>query len=136
MSIHSRIAKDRMTKRLTTDQRGLYALIQSEICIDGKPMEDDEAVKRLTQMVKTCDKNIELYKKAEKNEKSLEEAVFRGIVMSYLPAPATQEDIEMGLAILDLPRTMKSMGPLMKHLKEHWQVVDGNLVKNILMGKQ
>ncbi len=136
MSIYKRIVKDKFDRDLSTDTRGLYALIQSEICIDGKPMEDDEAIKVLNSMVKTCNKNIDLYKHAGKVGMSLEEAVFRGMIQSYLPAGCVQEDVEMGLAILDLPRTMKSMGPLMKHLKEHFQVVDGNLVKSILMGKQ
>lgn len=135
MTIHDKIAKHRMGKGVSTDDRGLLALIQSEICIDGKPMEDDMAVIRLTQMVKTCDKNIVLYKETENFDKAVEEAVFRGMLMTYLPTPANQEDIEMALAILDLPRTMKSMGPVMKHLKEIFQVVDGNLVKSILMGE-
>jgi len=135
MTIYKRIVKDRMTRRLTTDQRGLYALIQSEICVDGKPMDDDKAVIRLTQMAKTCIKNITLYKSVENVEKVVEEQIFCGMIDEYLPQGATQEDIETVLSILNLPRTMKSMGPLMKKLKSSFQVVDGNLVKSILKGE-
>lgn len=134
--IYERIQNDKLERLKQGGDRALLSLIMGEICVDGKPMDDDKAVKRLTQMVKTCDKNIELYKKAGKNEKSLEEATFRGIIMSYLPEPASQEDIEMCLASLDLPRTMKSMGEVMKNLKSVFQVVDGNLVKEVLMGKR
>lgn len=134
--IYERIQNDKLERLKQGGDRALLSLIMGEICVDGKPMDDDKAVKRLTQMVKTCDKNIELYKKAGKNEKSLEEATFRGIIMSYLPEPASQEDIEMCLAALNLPRTMKSMGEVMKNLKSVFQVVDGNLVKEVLMGKR
>lgn len=134
--IYERIQNDKLERLKQGGDRALLSLIMGEICVDGKPMDDEAAVKRLTQMVKTCDKNIELYKKAGKNEKSLEEATFRGIIMSYLPEPASQEDIEMCLAALNLPRTMKSMGEVMKNLKSVFQVVDGNLVKEVLMGKR
>jgi len=131
MNIYNRLAKDKLTPNAN---RSLLSLIMGEICVDGKPMNDNDAVKRLTQMVKVCNKNIDLYKNAGNNKASLDESVFCGIIEEYLPQGATEKDIEMAIVALDVSKEMKSMGKVMGYLKSNFQVVDGNLVKSILMG--
>ncbi len=63
--IYQQIQQDR-TKR--NADRTRLAVIMSEITIDGKPMEDSSAIKKLSQMRKSIVNNIEIYKKANKIE--------------------------------------------------------------------
>lgn len=132
MTIYERIVHD---KNQPDADRAMLSLIQGEICVDGKPMSDKDAIVRLGQMVKTCDKNVEIYSKARKTLRAQDEYHFRQLIRIYMPTPASEEDVEMTLAELNLPRTMKSMGPLMKELKSKFEVVDGNMVKALLMGE-
>jgi len=131
MSIYQKIQKDKLQPGA---DRPLLSLIMGEICIDGKPMDDCKAITRLSQMVKVCEKNIDLYKKADKFGKALEEASFQNLIKSYLPQGADEQDIESAIIELGIERNMKSMGILMANLKSKFAVVDGNLVKSALMG--
>lgn len=133
MSIYKKVMGDRNIKGA---DRALLSLIAGEICIDGKPMDDDTAIKRLSQMVKVCCKNVDLYTDAGNTTMALAETVFRDMIEVYLPKGASEEDIKIALLEIDLPKTMKSMGRLMGHLKQKFAVVDGNLVKSILMGEK
>lgn len=136
MSIYEKIAKDRMRKELTMFQRGMYAVIQSEICVDGKPMSDDDAIKKMMSMVKTCDKNVKLFEKNGRCEKINEELDFRGMIEEYIPEEmtkqATPEDVKNTLTTLGLPCSMRSMKDVMIHLKKGFPIVDGGMVKDIL----
>lgn len=131
MSIYKRIQNDKF-KNL--EQKSLLSLIQSEVCIDGKPMCDNDAIVRLSQMSKVCDKNIKLYSDAGKQDKVNEENAFKDLIQNYLPEAAKASDIESAISELGVERSMKSMGLVMARLKREFAVVDGNLVKSVLTG--
>jgi len=134
MSIYEEIQKQKLIMR---EDRAELSLIQSEICKDGKPMSDSDAIKVLTSMSKVCAKNIEEYSSRNLNEKVIEEGRFLGLIGLFLPAPATAEDVKCAIAELfgaDHTPTMKDMGKVMGKLKQSFEVVDGNLVKSILLG--
>lgn len=133
--IYETIQKDKLQPNAN---RALLSLIMAEICIDGKPMNDEDAIKKLVQMKKNCVKTIELIK-ANSQEGDItaidEEETFQFLIEQYLPKGASREDIEKTLIEFNLPKNMKSMGPLMANLKREFAVVDGNLVKSILTEK-
>lgn len=131
MTIHERLQKDKFTN---LDDRPLLALIQGEICVDGKPMGDKDAVIRLSQMSKTCDKNVELYKKSDNYGQALKEVEFQTLIKTYMPQGAEKKDVEQAIAQLAVEPNMKSMGTVMGYLKNKFEVVDGNLVKSVLLG--
>jgi len=131
MTIYEKIAEER--KDFACGNRATLSLLLSEICIDGKPMSDKDAIARLTQMKKVADKNIVLYHNAGKHGPALDEASFAAIIEEFLPSSATAKEITTEIEKLGLPYEMKSMGPLMKHLKSKFEVVDGTIVKKVLM---
>ena len=96
-------------------------------------MQNSEAIFRLTQMQKVASKNIVMYAEAGKGEAAQSEADFFNLIDTYLPEPANGKDVDTAIHELGLSYEMKSMGPLMKHLKSKFEIVDGNLVKSILM---
>ena len=132
MNIYKQLQEDKLVPGA---DRGLLSLIMSRICVDGKPMNDEDTIKALIILKKNTEKTIDLLKERDAGPLIDEETEFLMMVLNYLPQGATQEDVEMALASLNLPRTMKSMGPVMKALKSCFQVVDGNLVKSILLGE-
>ena len=135
MNIYDKIKKDRMMIS-DTRKRSLLGVILSEIAIDGKGMDDKSAVKKLAQMRKGCVNNIDLYKTKENsiNEIRKEEA-FIAVINKYLPAEAQKDDIKDVIESLGIVHaTMKNMGQVMGVLKQKFAVVDGNLVKSVLMG--
>lgn len=131
MTIYQTIQKDKLKPGAN---RAELSLIMGEICIDGKPMDDEAAIVRLTQMKKTCEKNLKIYQDAGAADRWNDEECFMNVICGYLPKGAEREDIERVLADLGLSREMKSMGPLMASLKREFAVVDGNLVKSVLIG--
>ena len=132
MSIYETVMSDR---NIPGADRSLLSLVAGEICVDGKPMNDEAAIKRLSQMVKVCGKNIELYTKAENTTMALSECVFRDMIEVYMPKGAGEEDIVNAILELNVDSSMKSMGRVMGHLKKSFAVVDGSLVKSVLLGE-
>ncbi len=142
MTIYERMTKEKLQRLKQGTDRGLISLLMSEICKDGRPMEDKDAVVRLTQIKKTCARNIEIFKDTvllEGADEDLfaskidEENDFREMINEYLPQGAEPEDVEQALAVLNLPRTIRSIGEVMKHLKKSFEVVDGTMVRNLLL---
>ncbi len=142
MSIYEKMQEEKIQRLKQGLGRGLISLLMGEICIDGKPMDDKGAVIRLAQMKKTCVRNIEIYKStmlldsADEElftDKIIEEVVFMELIEDYLPQGAEPNDVLGALAVLCLPRTIKSIGKVMKYLKDEFDVVDGLMVKNILL---
>lgn len=131
MTIYEMIQKDKLVPGAN---RATLSLVMSEITVDGKPMNDKDAIVRLSQMKKTCEKNIVIYQHNRNESMEIEEIDFIDIIISYLPAGATEKDIEMAIVATGVERSMKSMGRVMGYLKGNFAVVDGNMVKSILTG--
>lgn len=130
--IYDEIKEDRLLK---PKDRAQLAVIMNEITVDGKPMNDKDAIKKLTQMKKACVKNIAIYGGAGRADMFDKEVGYMKLIECYLPAGATREKVIETIETLGIEKNMKSMGKLMSHLKKEYEVVDGNLVKDILMGK-
>ncbi len=133
MTIYEKIEKDR--KDFSSDRASL-ALLLSEICVDGKPMADPEAIERLFQMRKVAARNVVLYIGTGNQDTAAEETAFMNLITTYLPLPASEDDIKKAIKALDIDYSMRNMGTLMKHLKAEFRVVDGSLVKTVLMGEK
>lgn len=129
--IYDKIKEDRLNR---PKDRAQLAVIMNEITVDGKPMNDKDAVKKLTQMKKACVKNIALYGGAGRADMFDQEVGYMKLIDDYLPEGATEEKILAAIDYLGVEKNMKNMGILMSYLKKEYEVVDGNLVKNILMG--
>lgn len=137
MNIYKRIQTDKdATKNMET--RASLSLLQGEICKDGKQLPDADAIKILSSMIKVCNKNIVLYKEKELVDHVVQEQLSITQISKYLPVSATAKDIEAVIATLfpdDYTASMKDMGKVMGVLKQTHELVDGNLVKNILLNK-
>lgn len=105
----------------------------SEITIDGKPMKDSDAIKKLTQMRKSVSNNIVIYKKANKTKQLDSEEKYLICIDKYLPPAATAEDIIVVIEENDIEKNIKSMKVIMQILKNNFDVVDGGLVRQILL---
>lgn len=132
--IYDRIKLDRKYSS-NMEKRSVMGVVMNEITIDGKPMVDNDAIKRLTQLRKASVGNIKLYRERGGRDDSISKEVeFISIVNNYLPMEAGKEDIADAITSLNIENpTMKDMGRVMGHLKKTFGVVDGNLVKSILI---
>lgn len=135
VSIYENVQNDKVG---VAENKSFIALIQSEICIDGKPMNDKKATAKLLEMFVTCRKNIEVYADAKRTEAVQEEVMFMGLVEKYLPFTpliACQDDVAAVIESAGVEKSMKCMGMVMGKLKKDFHIVDGNMVKSFLMGK-
>lgn len=135
-----------LNRRVKGADRPLLSLIAAEICIDGKPICDVDAIKKLTQMKKNCQKTIDLMNDRVETgvmelspdladiQKLEDEKYYLQLIENYLPKGAEVSDIEAAIIATGVERNMKSMGRVMGYLKSNFAVVDGNLVKSALMG--
>jgi hypothetical protein len=131
-TIYKKIQKDKLQ---VNANRALLSLIMSEICKDGKPMENEDAIKKLVVMKKNATKTIELLLKniSSTDKKINEETIYLALIENYLPDACQCKDVEEALLFLNLPKDIKSMGIIMKHLKTKFDVIDGNIVKSVLL---
>lgn len=92
--IYEQIRKDKLKGK----QRPLLSLLMSEICVDGKPMNDKDAVKTLVILQKNAQRTIEYLKEkgaipgahgvgySDKTRALMEdEAFFIAMIDGYLP---------------------------------------------------
>lgn len=128
--IYQQIQQDRLKKEA---DRTRLAVIMSEITIDGKPMNNSDAIKKLTQMRKSVSNNIVIYKKANKTKQLDSEERYLICIDNYLPPAATAEDIIMVIEENDIEKNIKSMKAVMQILRKNFDVVDGGLVRQILL---
>lgn len=129
MSIYQRIRKD----RTNGIDRVVLSVIMNEIVIDGKEMPDNKAIEKLNQMAKVSRKSIKLYKDSNKLKQLNEEEKFLNCINNYLPKAATEDEIINTINNLGVRKDIKSMGLVMKELKNNFKIVDGSLVKQILL---
>lgn len=128
--IYQQIQQDRLKKEA---DRTRLAVIMSEITIDGKPMNDQDAIKKLTQMRKSVSSNIVIYKKANKTKQLQSEEKYLICIDKYLPPAATAKDIIAVIQKNNIEKNIKSMKVIMQILKKNFDVVDGGLVRQILL---
>jgi uncharacterized protein YqeY len=128
--IYQQIQQDRMKKGA---DRTRLAVIMSEITVDGKPMSDSDAIEKLTQMRKSVSNNIVIYKKANKIKQLDGEEKYLIYINKYLPPAATADDIIAVIEENGIEKNIKSMKDVMQILKKNFDVVDGGLVRQILL---
>ncbi len=129
MKIFDRIVAD---KRIYLQERPLLSLLMAEICIDGSPMSEKQVIAKLVQLRKTSKENFAIYMDKNAIYAARKEEDFINIIDRYLPSAATEDDIRK--AINDTGASnIKDMKKLMLHLKSLFDVVDGSLVKQLLL---
>jgi uncharacterized protein YqeY len=128
--IYQQIQQDRMKNGA---DRTRLAVIMSEITVDGKPMSDSDAIEKLTQMRKSVSNNIVIYKKTNKIKQLDGEEKYLIYINKYLPPAATADDIIAVIEENGIEKNIKSMKDVMQILKKNFDVVDGGLVRQILL---
>lgn len=128
MELYSKILND-LQKSLKGDaaQRNVLKVIVGEFQRQAKPISsDDDVIKILKKF-----RNNELETLKLQNKTS---SLFLTIIESYLPAEATEEEIQTWVAAnIDFGKyknKMQAMGDILKHFAGR---ADGKLVKDILM---
>lgn len=130
-------AKD--AARVSTLRMVKAAIINREI-EKGGAMTDDEITKALGSLVKQRRDSIEQYEKGGRRELAEKELAEITVIETYLPRPASREDIERAVdeAVKETnASSMKEMGAVMKLVgaKLAGQTVDGKTVSEIVKAR-
>lgn len=130
-------AKD--AARVSTLRMVKAAIINREI-EKGGAMTDDEITKVLGSLVKQRRDSIEQYEKGGRRELAEKELAEITVIETYLPRPASREDIERAVdeAVKETnASSMKEMGAVMKLVgaKLAGQTVDGKTVSEIVKAR-
>ncbi len=101
----------------------------------GGKLDEAAEMKVLQSLVKQRKESIEMYRKAGREEQAAQEEAELKIVESFLPAPATDEEMEAAVeaAIQETgASTMKDMGRVMKAAREKLsgRTVDGKTLSD------
>ena len=128
MKLQEKIRKDLSEAMKAKDEEKKSALrvILGEMSrMESKELSDDDVIRVLKKLIKS-EKEV-LDKKGDPSSSYLE------IIESYLPKPASEDDIRKWIAEnIDFSKfkaKMQAMGPIMKHFGS---LADGDTVKSIL----
>ncbi len=128
MKLQEKIRKDLndAMKAKEEEKKSALRVILGEMSrLESKELSDDDVVRLLKKLVKS-EKEV-LEKKGGQSSSYLE------IIESYLPKPASEDDIRKWIAdnidFAQFRNKMQAMGAIMKHFGS---LADGNMVKSIL----
>ncbi len=136
MSLLDKIQAEMTAAMKARDQARLGALRMIKTALKkyqvdhGGKLDEAAGMKVLQSLVKQRKESIEMYRKAGREEQAAQEEAELKIVESFLPAPATAEEMEAAVeaAIQETgASTMKDMGRVMKAAREKLsgKTVDG-----------
>ena len=145
MSIPEQIQKDITAAMKARDEARLSALRMVKTALKNKeiekmsPLDDNEAQQVLNTLIKQRKDSIEQFRKGGRDEMADKEQAEIGIIESYLPKAAGEEEIVAGvravIAEMGAP-TMKDMGSVMKNVMARFQGagirVDGKTVSDVV----
>ena len=132
MTIFERIKKDRLNKE---ENRTILSFIMNEIMEDGKPIEDEKALEIIKELRKKSLKSIDICKAKGRLDGIPGEKEFLSYYERYLPGVASAEDIRRVIEETNTVPDVRSMGKLMGVLSKKFEIVDGKLVREILVGE-
>ncbi|HEX7332003.1 MAG TPA: GatB/YqeY domain-containing protein [Pyrinomonadaceae bacterium] len=124
----------------TSTLRMVKAAMMNRQIEKGAELDDDDMQKLLRSLVKQRRDSIEQYEKAGRQELVDKESAEIAVIETYLPAAASQEEIEQAVtaAIAETGATsMKDMGKVMKAVQAALagKNADGRLVSEIVKSK-
>ncbi len=130
-------AKDK--ERLSVLRMVKSAVMNKEIDKGGE-LADEEIIKMLNTLVKQRRDSADQYEKAGRNELATAELSEIGIIEVYLPASASDEEIDAAIAqSIDEngASSMKDMGPVMKTVNEKLagKTIDGKVISDKVRSK-
>lgn len=143
MSISEQIQKDITAAMKARDEARLSALRMVKTALKNReiekmaPLDDNEAQKVLATLIKQRKESVEQFRKGGRNEMADKEQAEIGLIESYMPKAATEEQVVAGvravIAEMGAP-TMKDMGSVMKNVMARFQGagirVDGKQVSD------
>jgi uncharacterized protein YqeY len=146
MTIPEQIQKDITTAMKAREEARLSALRMVKTALKNKeiekmaPLDDQEAQQVLTTLIKQRKDSIEQFRKGGRNEMADKEQAEIGIIESYLPKAAGEDEIVAGVRLviseMGAPPTMKEMGTVMKNVMARFQGagirVDGKTVSDVV----
>ena len=124
----------------TSTLRMVKAAMMNRKIEKGSDLDDDEMLKLLRSLVKQRRDSVEQYEKAGRKDLVDKEQAEIVVIESYLPQPATEEEIQRAVAaaIAETGATsMKDMGKVMKATQSSLagKNADGKLVSEIVKSK-
>lgn len=145
MTIPEQIQKDITIAMKAREEARLSALRMVKTALKNKevekmaPLDDKEAQQILTTLIKQRRDSIEQFRKGGRDEMADKEQAEIGIIESYLPKAAGEEEIVAGVRAvvseMGAP-TMKDMGTVMKNVMARFQGagirVDGKTVSDVV----
>jgi uncharacterized protein YqeY len=145
MSIPEQIQKDITAAMKARDEARLSALRMVKTALKNKeiekmsPLDDKEAQQVLTTLIKQRKDSIEQFRKGGRNEMADKEQAEIGVIESYLPKAAGDDEIVAGvravISEMGAP-TIKDMGTVMKNVMARFQGggirVDGKAVSDVV----
>jgi uncharacterized protein len=145
MTIPEQIQKDITAAMKARDEARLSTLRMVKTALKNKeiekmsPLDDKEAQQVLSTLIKQRKESIEQFRKGGRNEMADKEQAEIGIIESYLPKAAGEEEIVAGvravISEMGAP-TMKDMGTVMKNVMARFQGggirVDGKMVSDVV----
>jgi uncharacterized protein YqeY len=131
--------KAREAERLSALRMMKSALITRQTELPGE-LDDTEAIRVLNMLLKQRRDAAEQYRAGGREELAVKEENEATIILSYLPAAATQEEMNAAIAsaIVELGATsMKDMGAVMKAIKAKLEgkSVDGKALSDLVKSK-
>ena len=146
MSLSKQIVADLTTAMKAQDAaktstlRMVKAAMMNRQIEKGAELDDDDTQKLLRSLVKQRRDSIEQYQKAGRQELVDKEQAEIDVIETYLPAAASQEEIEQAIAAVIAETgasSMKDMGKVMKAAQAALagKNADGRLVSEIVKAK-
>ena len=146
MSLSEQIQKDITVAMKARDEERLSTLRMVKSALKNKeiekmaPLDDKESQQILSTLIKQRKESVEQFTKGGRAELAAKEAREIGMIETYLPKAAGEEDIRAGvravIAEMPAPPAMKDMGSVMKAVMANFAVagirVDGKLVSDIV----
>jgi uncharacterized protein YqeY len=141
MPIPEQIQKDITAAMKARDEARLSALRMVKSALKNReiekmaPLDDNESLKVLATLIKQRKESVEQFRKGGRNEMADKEEAEIGLIESYMPKAAAEEQIVAGvravISEMGAP-TIKDMGAVMKNVMARFQGagmrVDGKVV--------
>jgi hypothetical protein len=140
------IAKDMVTAMKSKEEARLSALRMIKAALmkqkvdSPKPIDEAAEMQTLKQLIKQRIDSAEMFRKGGREEQAVKEEVEKAIIESYLPAGASEAEIDAAIAEAMTEtgaNSIKQMGVVMKAVQARLQgkTVDGKMLSDKVKAK-